>query len=99
MDTLLSLLQLTAIQSGANDPVYSCAAELPESARFCPSCGEPVSSLSQMPTAAQPIQGGDASRLAGQARDPWVGRDVLVGDLYAFGIALLSTVQYFFEGS
>jgi len=36
-----------------------CGVEVAESARFCPSCGEPVSSLSEMPTAASGAGGAD----------------------------------------
>src|SRR5512135_2580898 len=40
-----------------------CATEVAESARFCPSCGEPVSSVSDMPTAPSAQAGPDAQKL------------------------------------
>jgi len=39
-----------------------CATELSDAARFCSSCGEPVGSISQMPTMDSP---GDAGRRGG----------------------------------
>ncbi len=51
-----------------------CGEEYAPSARFCPSCGEPVSSISEMPTAAQPSERVEPKRQAspppGVARPP-----------------------------
>ena len=49
---------------------FHCGEEVAESARFCPSCGQPVSSVSEMPTAASAAASAGAKRPSSPAPSP-----------------------------
>ena len=43
----------------------ACSAEVPESARYCPACAQPVGSVSQLPTGLATPSVAEAAELAG----------------------------------
>ena len=51
----------------------ACAAEVPESARYCPACAQPVGSASQLPTGLATPSVAEAARRRSPSDSP-VGR-------------------------